>query len=344
MAGGGQITLATQNIDSEPRDNAPCGDVAVVCAADRNYALPIAVTLRSAAVHLRAGTSLNAWIIDDGISPADRARLVDSLPDNVRVHWLRPHPLESAVLPTWGRMPTTTYQKLALGELLPHDLDRVLWLDGDLLVLDDLSRLWSHDLHGATLGACQDQRVPHVSSPQGLRTYRRLGIHADAKYFNAGVLLIDLRRWRANRVFEAAIDYLAANARHLYFWDQEALNAVLAHSWLELDERWNWNPVVGELTRRRPRSLDNDTPAEPGVLHFSGNIKPWIHRGRGRAYDLYRTHLEQTAWAGTESHTGTLYDLFAAYETSPLRRWIYPTERWSTELVRLATLRRRSRR
>ncbi len=336
--------MAAQNTRREHRNNAAHADVAVVCAADRNYALPLAVTLRSAASHLHTGANLDAYIIDDGIPPADRQRLADSLPENVRIHRLPPHTLAFADLPTWGRMPRTTYQKLALGELLPRDLDRVIWLDGDLLVRGDLCRLWSVALGNATVAACQDQRIPRVSSPQGLRTYRQLGIHPDTKYFNAGVLLIDLRRWRTEHVFERAIDYLADNARHLYFWDQEALNAVLAHSRAELDDRWNWNPVVGELMRRRPRPLTAGEPDDPWILHFSGNIKPWIHRGRGPAYDLYRIHLERTAWAGSESRAGKLHELFALYETSRLRRWLYPSERWGTELVRAATMRKHSRR
>ena len=89
--------------------------------------------------------------------------------------------------------------KLLLAERLPADLQRVIWLDCDLVVLADAGRLWDENLNGHHALATKDAVVPLVSSPSGVAGWKELGIPADASYFNAGVMSIDLTLWRRDR-------------------------------------------------------------------------------------------------------------------------------------------------
>jgi lipopolysaccharide biosynthesis glycosyltransferase len=150
-------------------------------------------------------------------------------------------------------MPVCTYQKLTLGDWLPGDVQRVVWLDCDLLVLGDLGELWDKQIGSRTALAVQDQRVPLVSSRFGVAGCRDLGLSTEAKYFNAGVMLVDLAAWRGDEVGVKAREYLLNYADRVYFWDQEALNAVLAGKWGEMDLQWYWQwavPIWRALTRR----------------------------------------------------------------------------------------------
>ena len=85
---------------------------------------------------------------------------------------------------------------LLLGELLPDDVERVLFLDADLLVLDDPTGLLEVDLGGRALAAAVDGAIALCSGPRGVRAWREQGIPAFAPYFNAGVMAISLRDWR----------------------------------------------------------------------------------------------------------------------------------------------------
>jgi lipopolysaccharide biosynthesis glycosyltransferase len=112
--------------------------------------------------------------------------------------------------------------------------------------------------------------------------------------------------------------------------DQEALNAVLAGRWGELDPRWNRNVGVDTV-----RGAQDDA----WILHFSGNLKPWRYRGRGRYHTLYHRHLDATAWAGWRPEQSWRSAAVGLYETSTLRRIVYPLEQRGMQLVRMLTRR-----
>ena len=307
--------------------------IAVASAADARYALPLAVMLNSVGSHA-PGASIHAYVLDDGLSAEDRSKVAESLPGNVRLDWRQSVSAFSG-FPIWGRMSLTTYQKLTVDEWLPEELTGVIWLDCDLLVLADIGQLWRSASDGIVL-AVQDQRVPTVSSQFGVAAWRELGLPAGSKYFNAGVLAIDLAWWRRYRVRRRAIDYLRKYADQVYFWDQEALNAVLAGKWGELDPRWNWHPALDHLPGCRRIC---DPRADKWILHFSGNLKPWNSAGGGHWRTLYRSYLDRTAWAGGRPVRGWQHHLLDWYETSHLRRLLYPVERLATVVQRNVTRR-----
>ncbi|MEP7365848.1 MAG: glycosyltransferase family 8 protein [Acidobacteriota bacterium] len=302
--------------------------IILACAADSGYALPLAVMLRSVGAHLGAGRIAEAYVLDDGILPQDRERILASLPANMRVHWCSP-PALGGNLPLWGRMSITTYQKLTLGQWVPPDINRVLWLDCDMLVLADIDALWQTSVEGTVALAVQDQRVPLVSSRFGVGAWRELGLPRDAKHFNAGLLLIDLAAWRSLDVLSRSMAYLSDYGDRIYFWDQEALNAVLSGRWREIGASWNFHPALEHVHGIRI--------GEPGIVHFSGNLKPWRFAGANEHRVRYRSFLAQTAWAAEPLQREWRDGILEWYECSPLRRILYPAEQWATMAQRFFT-------
>jgi len=209
--------------------------VVVACAADRSYALPLAVMLRSAARNLGEGFYLNAFVVYDGIPPDDKKRVVDSMPANASLSWLRPVREKFDGLPLWGRMPITTYDKLMVADFLPADVHRAIWLDCDMLILADLSDLWTRSFDGASTLAVQDALVPLVSSRFGVGGYTKMRLDPDSPYFNAGMMVIDVDAWRDENVSGAGLEYLRKFRDSVFFWDQEALNAALVGKWRPLE-------------------------------------------------------------------------------------------------------------
>jgi lipopolysaccharide biosynthesis glycosyltransferase len=304
--------------------------VVIAAAADRNYVMPLGVMLRSVADRMRPGVTLVAYVADDGLTAVDRDEVAASLPQHVDLRWISRAQDELRELPNWGRMSLTTYHKLTLGEWLPSEVRRVLWLDVDLLVLADIFPLWESNLGDDIALAAQDAVVPYVSSRFGVAAHRELGLPAEQKYFNAGVLLIDLDRWRGAQVMNRAFDYLRRFGRRVFFWDQEALNAVLAGEWGELDQRWNWNATVDSLT---------NSQVDPFIVHFTGNLKPWLYCGSNRYQKRYEEVVDLTRWRGRRPRPSWRTYLLGKYESSRLRRRIYPLEQYYLRLVRLATRR-----
>ena len=302
--------------------------IVVVCGTDNRYTAPLAVTLRSAIDHLDPQRSILAYVLYSDVTDEDRRRVSHDLPSNrCAVRWIPVDASKVAGVPLWGRMPVSTYFKLFLTELLPADITRAVWLDCDLLVLDDLSVLWDTDLRGFAAAAVQDKLVPRASSRGGIARRAEVGISDDAKYFNAGVMLIDLPRWRAERVTARALDHLTRRWKSVVFWDQEGLNVALTGRWLELDAKWNYNVSLPSNRRRA------DEPV-PGILHFAGMLKPWVYRTSDPEWSRYIECLDTTSWKGTRPRRTAVALGISLYERSGLRRLFHPLENLAMRVVR----------
>jgi lipopolysaccharide biosynthesis glycosyltransferase len=237
-------------------------------------------------------------------------------------------------------MPLTTYQKLSIEDWLPATLDRVLWLDCDTLVLSDPGPLWALSTDGRIALAATDLLVPRLGSRFGVAAWHELGFDPHASYFNAGVMLIDLERWRRENVAERAADYLRQFGKRVVFWDQEALNAALAGRWSALDPRWNRNPMLHHLfagSTSAPGERD-----DTWIAHFSGRLKPWTHPQSSRYQDAFEAHLDETSWAGWRPPRTWRNALLARYAGSSLRRRLFPLEQQWTFALHALTRRRSS--
>jgi lipopolysaccharide biosynthesis glycosyltransferase len=309
--------------------------VVVACAANPAYAIPLAVMLRSAADHLSRGRELTAWIVDDGLGDEARQRIVDSLPGWTTLHWLAPTGSDFGGLPLWGRMPVTTYNKLTIAESLPSHVSKAIWLDCDTLVLADLAKLWELPMGDAHALAVADSLVPTVSARFGVSGFAELGIDASSPYFNAGVMVFDPAKWRASKIADGALNYLKRFRGRVFFWDQEALNAMLAGRWKEIEPRWNWSANLDRLSH--DGSASHEGIAERRIIHFSGNIKPWVVREAMDFDTAYFRALDQTAWHGWRPKRTLARAVLGWYGSSRLRRVAYPAEQWGMQIIRKLT-------
>ncbi len=202
--------------------NAAAGEaVVLVCGADAGYVMPLAVMLRSAIANLGAGRALDVYVVDGGIPETQKERVACSCrSERVTLHWLSVDRSSLKALPTWGRMSATTYDRLLVAQLLPPGVAKAIWLDCDMVVKADLGRLWTADLAQHHALAVQGIGAPYVSSRSGICSYRQLGIPKDAKYFNAGVMVLNLDLWRRDDVARSAIEYLQGHREGVFFWDQ----------------------------------------------------------------------------------------------------------------------------
>jgi lipopolysaccharide biosynthesis glycosyltransferase len=195
----------------------------------------------------------------------------------------------SWVPPSW-LSPAAFLRFLAADRL--RDVDRCVYLDGDIVVRHDPRRLGETDLRGKTLGAVRSRVAPFLASPGGVRRWFELGLPSVGAYFNSGVLVMDLRRWREGDVTSHLSEFLRAHGHDTWVADQEAMNAVLSADWIELDRTWNYITHVSESFLQQPEL----EPSDPSIVHFAGRAKPWASGPLPLfAEDWYRV-LETTPW------------------------------------------------
>ncbi|MHC5828967.1 MAG: glycosyltransferase family 8 protein, partial [Nostoc sp.] len=125
--------------------------------------------------------------------------------------------------------------------------------------------------------AAQDLGAPYVSSPRGLINYQELGISPESKYFNSGVLVMNLKKWREDQIFEKVIEYLTINKQYVRWHDQDALNAILAGKWGELEPGWNQMPYLFQYSSWQDSPFTEDVFNQlinnPDIIHYSTRDK-----------------------------------------------------------------------
>jgi lipopolysaccharide biosynthesis glycosyltransferase len=230
--------------------------------------MPLAVAAHSALHYLDHTIPVDVHIVDGGIHPQNRGRIESCLRaahPRAHVHWRSPDFAEFSGVNV-RHYSLASMSRLLMPSLFPESVERVLYLDSDIVVESDIASMWSIPLGQQAVWAVQDadddefeknisRKFPELDAPPG------------ARYFNSGVLLVNLPRWREQCVTERVIRFLKEHSERLSYPDQDALNAVLLGEWGRLPPRWNKQIIrIGQ-----PESASMD---DPGILHYS-TFKPW---------------------------------------------------------------------
>jgi lipopolysaccharide biosynthesis glycosyltransferase len=214
------------------------------------------------------------------------------------LHWLSPSLEMVEGLHLSAHVTIDTYARLLAPRVLPEDVDKVLYLDCDMVVLSDLSPLYDSSCEGSAVHAARDE-VGTVSGPRGVFNFSDLGIPPETPYFNSGVLLMNLRRWREQAIAERVLEYLRRYRASVRFWDQGGMNAILHDAWTEIDPAWNQMQCVfrPERWRELGRSMADwkRTLYHPKIVHYTGLEKPWRARPLP-GYSYFFNYLERTSY------------------------------------------------
>lgn len=192
------------------------------------------------------------------------------------------------------RISMATYYRCILADLLPSSIDKVIYLDCDIVVLGDILPFWNISLEGVGVAAVED-----IGCNEAER-YEILQYPQEDSYFNAGVLLINLDYWRKHCMTKACIDYYHQYPERILFNDQDLLNSILHKDKKLIDLRWN----VQDGFYRNPKIISDawknkfaEVLKHPVVLHYT-NRKPWDYDSQHPLRNEYFRYLEKTPWKG----------------------------------------------
>jgi lipopolysaccharide biosynthesis glycosyltransferase len=278
--------------------------IRIVLAADDNYAMPLAVAMCSVAWNCDPSCSISFYIVQRNITGDLRRKVERSVIASGHPHltfqWLeipgevqRIDDLDVCLDYTTS----LTFARLLIPDLLPENIPRVIYLDSDVVVCDDISKLWAFDVSDYALLAVRDT-MAFVSHPDGIVNYQELGIPGHAPYFNAGVMCINLDKWRSENISERTFAYLGAFRQTIRLADQEALNAVLWDDWGELEYRWNWQILHRFYRLGRGKAVWVPEASDQSLVHFTTGEKPWRPGCGYKEKDLFFEYLDRTEWKG----------------------------------------------
>lgn len=188
----------------------------------------------------------------------------------------------------------TTYFRLVIQDKLP-DIDKVIYLDCDTIVNGSLKELWNTEMGDYAVAGVRD-RVN-----DSIRLYNRLRYPMHDGYVNAGVLLINLKKWREFHVFDRAKEIAKAMPEALKNHDQDIINILFHDNKLMLPFRYNlleYYLYVEEwlfLDRKYyPEIID--ACKNPAIIHFCMPQKPWHYECINPFKDLYYKYRKMTPW------------------------------------------------
>jgi lipopolysaccharide biosynthesis glycosyltransferase len=249
------------------------GDVISVSVSfNHGYARPALVCLHSAVATLPRGCHAEIYAQVEGEPEWFESALRRSLAGSAAswaLHRIPFDPARFAGARDPGRLSPLAYGRLLAAEL-GAQTKRILLIDVDTWVRESLLELWRADLGDAVVGAVTDWGMPTLPDHLVPHCPHAHDAGRPPKYFNSGVMLVDLAKWTALDVKARAMEFLLNHSELSFYADQCALNVALDGRWHDLPDRWNFQ--CAQYPSREPRAVKWQNAA---IVHFQGNRKPW---------------------------------------------------------------------
>jgi lipopolysaccharide biosynthesis glycosyltransferase len=300
------------------------GPIQVFFSSDENYVPHLAAAMVSIMGSANPQDRIAFHVLGRGLSGTSRARLsglVEGKGGTLRFLGVTPETEklfeQVMVLRENDYVNVSSYLRLAMGELFP-DLHRILYLDCDIIVRKSLSPLWETDLNGGVLAAVEDQGF-------GEKMDFEKGLLGVTRYFNSGVLLVDLDQWREQKCGSKCLEFARTNTLPTIWHDQTILNAVFRDQVLFLGQEWNLMAYdAWRVTREGKVPPGWETPmADPSIVHYTA-AKPWLFETRHVPFgEGYWKALAETPWGGRE----TFEEKIRSFRRARVREaWRHPRE------------------
>jgi len=185
------------------------------------------------------------------------------------------------------------YYRLLAYKFLPEELDRILYLDPDILVINPVRKLYDTDLDGYLFAAAYHSVFLASTELNRIRLYP----YKISAYFNSGVLLMNLKLQRRLMDENEIYDFIEKNRAKLLMPDQDIINALYSDRIKSLDEKiYNYDVRYYKYYKITNSTCDMDFILRNTVfLHFCGKKKPWLKGYSGQFHSLYK-HYERLAF------------------------------------------------
>lgn len=279
----------------------------IVYASDDGFAEILGVSLVSLFENSRDMREIRVYVLDSGISEHNRERIEEVCIRYQRTLpvWLKARNIaeELGMRVAADRGSLSQFARLFVASDLPADLEKVLYLDCDIIFCQSVSLLWNLDMHGKTIAALNDAFSRHYRA--------NIGLEPEDVMFNSGVMLINLSRWKEQKVEERLLKFIEGKQGKIQQGDQGALNAVLSHDTYCFHPRFNSVTIFYDfnyremLIYRKPagkfytEEQIHEAVENPVVVHFTTSFlskRPWMKGCQHRYCDRWRKYKEMSPW------------------------------------------------
>lgn len=277
----------------------------IVYSSDNNYAQHLCVSMVSLFENNTDIDDINVFIISNDIPDESKVKLNNTAEEyNKKLTWIDFAPYrEKLTLDLEWNISISSYARLFLAEMLPEWCHRVIYIDCDTVVCGSLKDLVNMNMQGASVAGVNDLVLDTFKEKVGLKPTQQ--------YINAGILLIDLEKWRKDNITSVFVNFINERHGRVTHHDQGTINATLFDSCLLLDPKYNvLTPYYTQKYNRMLRfyHIDNYYCEEklksacenPVIIHFTPEYvgRVWENKCSHPKKDIYNYYLEMTPWKG----------------------------------------------
>ncbi|MBP5352863.1 MAG: glycosyltransferase family 8 protein [Alphaproteobacteria bacterium] len=267
----------------------------IALITDSNYVMPTIVAVKSMLFHKAENVVYHVYIVTTNLTAEDVAKLQSLQRHDFYIQIVNREDLiaQYMTLMQHRHVSHAALLKFFLPQIFPQ-LDKILYIDSDVLVQGDLSALYATDIGTSYAGVVRD-----TLSVLGREYMQSLGI-ANKYYFNSGVLLLNLQKFREDDICQKLIDFRTEKEQD--FMDQDAFNGVIGHQVRYLSYRYNFlNYYLTVMDKKQLSELfeedltkyadDEALYRDCVILHLGGKEKPWLE-DMGFLSELYRRYAD----------------------------------------------------
>lgn len=261
--------------------------IPIFLASDDNYAPFVATTIVSIVKNTKS--FIDFYILDGGILKRNKRKIfkIKNRYNNFSIEFIDMKYAGLERFPNIEHYSLNTFSRYFIPDLKP-DLNKILYLDVDIIVKDDISKLYNQDLGDYPVGAVLEDFYPnnYLHLKKICPTYK-----GGSNYFNAGVLLLNLDYFRKNNLTQKLIDITIQLKDVLSCPDQDVFNFIFENNFKILDYKFNFMPDHKDYILKLGKKEAIEAIDNPIILHYTGR-KPWLTMQAERANDFWEIAKE----------------------------------------------------
>ncbi|MCP3966861.1 MAG: glycosyltransferase family 8 protein [Lentisphaerae bacterium] len=271
--------------------------ISIACGTDKNYVQHAAVMLCSLFENNK-DASFNVYILTEAEENITKTffDFVNSYGHKVSIILIDTDEIKK--LPLRFNHTHAVYYRMFLPDLLPRELDKVIYFDTDIAINGNISELWEIDLGGNHLAAITNP----MRTKAELRQLKEVIQVRDGEYFNSGVLVLNLNKLRDERFSKKCFIWAKNNFNKIMYCDQDVMNAVVAGNWLSLPLKYNLGHAMIEpylfLNTYWTKHEVLEARKAPVIIHYIGPCKAWHYKCRYKYkyINKYFEYIKKTPW------------------------------------------------
>lgn len=284
-----------QQIANAPAKPGTPETINVAFAIDENYAAHCASAIRSMLVTLSPSQKIRIFILNnDDLSLETKrkfARLTAAHPGADIEYVSVQAGYFADFIHNRPYISVATYYRLKLQELLPPEIEKIIYLDADIIVADNIAELWEIELGDNFAAGAKDEG--------GINQTRRLRLPLTHEYVNAGVTIFNLKKIRKIDAETLYLESLYKNFDSIALQDQDILNIAFVNNIKVVPLRWNANARLyrlNDLEHSYSQKEAEEAAKNPGIIHYTDSNKPWDSVCEHPFKDLYLENRKKSGW------------------------------------------------